>query len=82
MAAINVAFNGTAQDLADFCAAMEYQATLIDPNGQPFPNPETQAQFFSRIVKSYAGQVVTGYRARRDAEVARVAALAAPPPAF
>lgn len=71
MPTLSVTFNGTAQDLTDFCDAFAYQATI---DGEP--NPETKQQFFTRKMKEYANEVVKSFRANRDAETARQTAIA------
>lgn len=62
MASLNITFNGTAQDLSDFCSAFNYQPLL--PDGVT-PNPVTQTQFFTNQIKQYATNSVVGYRKRQ-----------------
>lgn len=66
MALISVSFNGTSNDLNDFCSALQYQATI---NGQA--NPETKVEFFQRKIKEYVWTVVRSYRINKAGVDAR-----------
>ena len=66
MAKIVCEYNGTTQDLDDFCSGLRYQETINNK-----PNPETKTDFFKRKMNEYAKDVVVSFRANRDAETSR-----------
>ena len=70
MPIISTSFNGTTQDLDDFCSGLNYQETI---DGKP--NPETKTDFFKKKLKEYAKEVVVSFRANRDAETSRKNAM-------
>ena len=83
-----VAPNKLAAIRDDFCAQYGYPVTVPNPafdpllpvsptNSRTMPNPETPAQFMRSMVKEYIRGSVEAYRANRDADGARRAAIAA-----
>lgn len=59
--------------LDGFCAHHGYTDTIIDEAMQTVPNPETKAQFFSRVVTGIVRAGVQAYEATSAADQARQA---------
>lgn len=54
-----------------FCAYHGYTDTILDPDGNPIPNPETQAAFAKRMVIKFIRESVKAGLATLAAEAAR-----------
>ena len=83
-----VAPNKLAAIRDDFCAQYGYPVTVPNPafdpllpetpaNSRSMANPETPNAFMRSMVKEYIRGSVEAYRANRDAETSRKAAIAA-----
>lgn len=49
--------------ISDYCAKKGYQAKLMNSqSGKEYDNPESEADFFDRILTSYINTIVNDYR--------------------
>lgn len=58
------------------CGFFNYQATILPPVGDPFPNPETKNQFAQRMLVVAVKSWVKTFESSQAADTARTAANA------
>ncbi|MFA5714433.1 MAG: hypothetical protein WC998_01665 [Candidatus Paceibacterota bacterium] len=49
--------------ISDFCAKKGYEKELRNPTtGEPYPNPESEVDYFDRIITNYINTIVNDQR--------------------